>query len=98
MRRPANCSSPKRFRRRISADSGYVLIAFAVDYALQVNVAILHDDSNRFLHTQSVSLKSRITVNSTEQTPTDAVVHRRGRKNFNLVVDTFDAFDVFDCV
>src|SRR5580704_8068581 len=51
----------------VGAKSGQVLVRLVVYDAFQRDAAVLHDDANRLLHSQSVFLESRVPVDGAIQ-------------------------------
>src|SRR4051812_12578397 len=78
------------------ANAGQILVSLVVDDAFERHVPILDNDSYRLLHAKRILFESGLSVDGAEQTETDLVVHRRWRKDLDLVVDPINAFDVFD--
>jgi diguanylate cyclase (GGDEF)-like protein len=58
----------------VSANSGDILVAFAIDDAFQGNAARLHDDANRLLHAQGVPLEGA-RVDGAIEPPAQLVIH-----------------------
>jgi hypothetical protein len=50
------------------------------------------------LHAQRVFLEAGIAVDGTIESPAQLVIHRRRRKDFNLVIHLLDTFDFLDDV
>src|SRR5580692_6365174 len=82
----------------VGADAGQIFVGCTVDNTLECDVAVLDDDADGLLHAQRISLQSGVAIDGAEQTLAQAVVHGRGRKHFDLIVDVVDAFDVLDRV
>src|SRR5580704_9922854 len=81
-------------RDAVGTDSRKVFVTLVVDHAFEGDIAILHDDAYRLLHSQGVLLKRRVAVDRTVKPPAQTIIHGRGREDLNLVIHLLDTFDV----
>jgi chemotaxis protein MotB len=80
------------------ADAGSILVALVVHYSLERYVTALHNNADRLLHAQRVLLEAGKAVDGAIESPAQLVIHRRRRKDFDLVIHLFDTFDFLDDV
>src|SRR5260370_24759630 len=81
-------------RDAVGADAGGVLVSLVVYHAFESHVAVLDDDSDGFLHAQSVLLQRLVAIDGMEQLYAQAVVHMRRGPYFHLIFHAFNAFNV----
>ena len=55
----------------------------------------MDDDANGLDDRQGVALKSRITINGSVEPPAQAVIHGRGGKDLDLIINFFHPFNPF---
>src|SRR5579871_336880 len=59
----------------VGTNARQILIGFIVNHAFEGDVAILHDDPDRLLHTQFIFLQCRELVDRPEQLQPEPVIH-----------------------
>jgi hypothetical protein len=81
-------------RDTVGAKASHVLVRLVIDDAFECDVAVLNDDSNWLLYAHGILLQHRVSVDGAKQAPAQAIIHARGRKNLDLVIDLLDSFDM----
>jgi len=75
----------------IGADVGGILVGLGVDHAVQLNMAILHENADGLGWIDGVLVEAGITVDGAILCEADAVIHGRRRIDLDLVDHIFDA-------
>src|SRR5260370_6380536 len=82
-------------RHTARADVGKILVGLVIHDAHQSDIAVLHDNVDGRNGGLSVTKEHGIVIDGTIDSDAKLVVHRRNRKNFDVVNDRGDAFNAF---
>jgi len=75
----------------VCLDEGDILVGLVVDYAIELNMAVLHGDADRLGGVDGVLVQDWIAIDGTGQSHTRMVVHDGDGIDFDVADDLFDA-------